>query len=311
MSSEISGVIPAVITPFDASGAIDTDALMRYLDRLNGRVDGYFLCGSYGSGPLMNEAERRAVAETARQVIQPSTPMIVHVGAPDTRTTISLARHAQSIGATAVAAVSPYYYRHSESEIRSFYKALVTSVEIPVIAYNNPKYSNYSISPRLLKQLHEVGLSGVKDSSGDIGLFYAYLEAIPGGAFTFLIGSQTLLLPALLMGGHGCVSGLSNAFPELIRRVYSAWLDGNREAAVEAQRQANQLRRLTGDGIPIPFYHAVLPMLGIEIGIPRPPMDPLDSSRLKEIHDELTAMGMLERDTAAANAGGNKAPHRS
>lgn len=89
--------------------------------------------------------------------------------------------------------------------------------------------------------------------------------------FTFLIGSQTVLLPALVGGGHGCVSGLSNLFPQLVNRIYEHAVAGQHKEALELQRKANRLRKLTGSGIPVPFYHAALRFRGLDIGVPLSP----------------------------------------
>lgn len=233
-------------------------------------------------------------ASVVAETVEGRVPIILHVGAPDTGTTIRLARHGRDIGVAAVGAVTPYYYRHREREVETYYRSLIEVAGVPVLAYNNPKYSNFSINPTLLATLARAGLAGVKDSSGDISLFYDYLAAVEETDFTFLIGSQTLLLPAMLMGAHGCVSGLSNVFPELLGEMLNAWREGDLASATALQRKANALRKLTGDGIPVPFYHAVLPMFGIDIGQPRPPFQPLEADSVQTIRSRLEAAGMFE-----------------
>ena len=102
--------------------------------------------------------------------------------------------------------------------IKQYYVDLIKNVDLPVIAYNNPKYSNFCISGDFLAELADIGLEGVKDSSADISLFYDFMAKVKKEGFLFLIGSQTHLLPAVVGGAHGCVSGLSNAFPASSRR---------------------------------------------------------------------------------------------
>ena len=90
--------------------------------------------------------------------------------------------------------------------------------------------------------------------------------------FQVFVGSQTILLPALIGGGRGCVSGLSNLYPKVVNGIFDAAEAGDYEGALKLQREANQLRKLTGAGIPVPFYHSALRYRGVDIGIPKLPM---------------------------------------
>lgn len=291
-----SGVYPAVITPFTAEGEVDVAKLTNYITYLCKNVDGLFVGGSYGSGPIMTVAQRKVVAEVTMAAVKaerPDMPVIVHVGCTNLSDTIELAQHAESVGVGAVAAVTPFYYRHTPNVIKAYYKDLIDSVSIPVILYNNPKYSNFSVSGDLLAELAELGLQGVKDSSADIALFYDYMAKVKKEGFLFLIGSQTHLLPAVVAGAHGCVSGLSNTFPAFIKEIYEDCKAGKFAEARELQLKANLLRSVTGAGIPVPFYHAVLPMLGIDLGTPRRPFLPLEAAEVERIRKALEETKML------------------
>lgn len=291
-----SGVYPAVITPFTAEGEVDVAKLTNYITYLCKNVDGLFVGGSYGSGPIMTVAQRKVVAEVTMAAVKaerPDMPVIVHVGCTNLSDTIELAQHAESVGVGAVAAVTPFYYRHTPNVIKAYYKDIIDSVSIPVILYNNPKYSNFSVSGDLLAELAELGLQGVKDSSADIALFYDYMAKVKKEGFLFLIGSQTHLLPAVVAGAHGCVSGLSNAFPAFIKEIYEDCKAGKFAEARELQLKANLLRSVTGAGIPVPFYHAVLPMLGIDLGTPRRPFLPLEAAEVERIRKALEETKML------------------
>ncbi|WP_164667716.1 dihydrodipicolinate synthase family protein [Virgibacillus doumboii] len=290
---KFEGIYPAVITPFTPEGEVDEGKLRAYIQYLVTQVDGLFVCGSYGSGPIMRIDQRKKVAEITMEVVEGEIPVILHVGCPDTESTVELAKHADSINVDAVAAVTPYYYKHQPNLIVNHYKSIIESVNVPVIIYNNPKYSNFSVPGDMLAELAELGVKGVKDSSGDISLFYEYMTKVKRSDFLFLIGSQTHLVPAVVGGAHGCVSGLSNAFPNFIKEIYQACKDEKFEKAVKLQKKANNLRSVTGSGIPVPFYHAALPMLGIELGVPRKPFQQLPQEELERIEESLSEAKML------------------
>lgn len=290
---KFSGVYPAVITPFDAEGEVDVAKLENYINYLCDKVDGLFVGGSYGSGPIMTVAQRKTLAEVTIKTCAGRVPVIMHIGTTNLADTIELAQHAEKAGADALAAVTPFYYRHTPNVIKQYYADLINSVDLPVIAYNNPKYSNFCISGDFLAELADIGLQGIKDSSADISLFYDFMAKVDKGGFLFLIGSQTHLLPAVVGGAHGCVSGLSNAFPEFIKEIYTKCKEGKFAEARDMQLKANMLRSVTGSGIPVPFYHAVLPMLGVDIGLPRRPFLPLPEQEVERIRKVLTETQMI------------------
>lgn len=290
---KFEGIYPAVITPFTPEGEVAEDKLRNYIEYLTEQVDGLFVCGSYGSGPIMRIDQRKKVAEITMEVVKGRIPVIVHIGCPDTESTIELAKHSEALGVDAIAAVTPFYYKHLENVIIEHYKALVEAVDIPVLVYNNPKYSNFSVSGNLLAKLADIGVKGVKDSSADIALFYEYMAKVERPDFLFLIGSQTHLVPSVVGGAHGCVSGLSNAFPKFIKEIYQACKDGRFQEAVALQKKANNLRSITGSGIPVPFYHAVLPLLGVDLGVPRAPFKTLPEEEVARIKKALLETKMI------------------
>lgn len=288
-----SGVYPAVITPFTPEGEVDVEKLRNYINYLSDKVDGLFVGGSYGSGPIMSVAQRKTLAEVTIQTAGGRVPVILHIGTSNLNDTLELARHAESVGADAIAAVTPYYYRHTPNVIKAYYKDIIDAVNIPVLLYNNPKYSNFTVDGDLLAELADLGLEGVKDSSANIALFYDFMAKVKKPGFLFLIGSQTHLLPAVVGGAHGCVSGLSNAFPGFIKEIFEACKSGKFAEARELQLKANLLRSVTGSGIPVPFYHAVLPMLGVDIGVPKRPFLPLEEAEVERIRKALQETQMI------------------
>jgi dihydrodipicolinate synthase/N-acetylneuraminate lyase len=248
----------------------------------------------------MTAEQRMQVAEIVMEEVQDRVPVVLHVGAADTGTTIKLAKHAEKLGVAAVACLTPYYYLHSIDNVSEHFQRVVNSVSTPVFVYHNPKYTNFnSFTPEQLVYLSEIGVSGLKDSSANIGFFFDCVSAVDKPGFTFLIGSQTILLPALVGGGHGCVSGLSNLFPRLVNSIYSYAKKGDFENALSLQRRANALRKLTGSGIPVPFYHVALKYRGIDIGVPLCPHLPFSKSNEERISKPVKEAIELEESLSA------------
>lgn len=265
------GIFPPLITPFAEDGQVDLESLGRLVEFLAPWVHGYYICGTYGQGPLMRPDERKMVAEAVVEHAKENHKVLVHVGAPDTRTAVELARHAQDIGAYAVASVPPYYYRHSEEAVVKFFEELVGSVSIPVYAYNNPQRVGYSITPELAAKLRQVGVVGVKDSSFDV-LTYIDFKLVAGEDFDVVVGTEALMLPTFVLGARAFIPGMSNYLPELVYEVFKVLESGNLEKARELQIRVNDARRrLHGFGSPIVLTYLILGLRGIKAGLPRKP----------------------------------------
>ena len=292
---KIRGVLPALITPFREDGAVDEERLRKFVKFLTPQVHGLYPCGSYGSGPLMTEEERKRVLEIIVEEVDGRIPVVVHVGTADTPSTLRLAHHAEDLGVAAVACLTPYYYLHGFRNVIAHFKAVLAEISTPVFLYHNPKYTNLtSLTADQVAELAEMGVGGLKDSSANLGFFYDCAAKIDRADFTLLIGSQTALLPALVGGGHGCVSGLSNLFPGLVNRIYDLATSGDYGAALKLQRKANALRKLTGEGIPVPFYHEALNYRDIDLGVPRLPHLPFSEADRKRIIEPMKEALELE-----------------
>tara|TARA_A100001037_G_scaffold270940_1_gene266140 strand:+ start:409 stop:1299 length:891 start_codon:yes stop_codon:yes gene_type:complete len=271
--SNFRGTMPALITPFDGDGKVDETKFRTFLDWLVPQVSGLYVAGSYGSGPIMTVDQRKQVAEIVLDSVSGRIPVVIHVGDPDTYTSIELARHAESLNVSGVASLTPYYYLHGREEIDRHFVSLIDAVSTPVYLYNNPKYTNYCVTAEEIYWLAEKGLAGIKDSSANIQLFYGLVAATRDfDDFQVIVGSQTILLPALVGGGRGCVSGLSNLYPKVVNGIFDAAESGDFDRALAIQREANELRQLTGAGIPVAFYHSALRYRGIDIGVPKAPL---------------------------------------
>lgn len=289
----VEGVIPPIITPFTPEGEVDGGAFHELVDFWVKHVQGLFVCGTYGSGPLMSFEQRRRAAEIVTERVNGRVPVIVHVGAADTQTSVLLARHAESIGANGVAAVAPYYYPHNDQELANYYGEIVDSVSLPVYVYNNPKTTGNSISADLLVRLADLGVVGIKDSSFDILQFYAYMRRVTKPDFEFVMGTESLILPAMAMGARAAVSGLANALPEVVVELYQACKDNDYGSAARLQQKVLELREVMHLAPSICAVQAMLKMRGMRAGSPKSPFAPISEQKYAQIEASLRRLSML------------------
>jgi N-acetylneuraminate lyase/4-hydroxy-tetrahydrodipicolinate synthase len=292
MKKQFKGIIPPIITCFDKEGAINENAQREITCFLAKYVNGFYPCGTYGSGPLMTTEERKRVAEIVAEE-KGSCWLMVHVGAVNTNQSVELAKHAQQIGADAVGAIPPYYYKYTPDQLLDHYRAIIRAVKIPVFLYNNPGLSGNPISAEMLATLADEGLAGVKDSAFDLVSFYMYLIKVKNPDFTFIIGTEAIAAAALDAGASGVISGLANAFPEFMASFYKTWEEGDPQKTGDYQLKVVKARSILKYGPTLTMTYAVLRMRGMDPGYPRAPYQDIPKSLYDRAENELRAMSLL------------------
>ena len=294
---KLYGVIPPMITPFTSSGEVDVKGLEKLLDYLTSHVDGLFICGSYGSGPLMSVEERKKVAEIVLERVGGKVPVVVHTGTANTRDAVELSRHAVSIGAVAVSAVAPFYYHHGTDGVVEFYRSILKAVPegYPVYVYHNPRFSGYEIGMDALRILAKDGIRGIKDATFDIGKFSLYMRELEPQGLDIVLGTESLWLPARSLGAEAYIPGLANAFPELCVRLHREGMEGNWEGCRKTQFLVNRIRDVMylARSTQLAVY-AMLEIRGILKTYPRSPFVPATEEEKGKIASALRALGVLE-----------------
>jgi dihydrodipicolinate synthase/N-acetylneuraminate lyase len=293
---KLKGVVPPMITPFDQEGNVDISNLERLLDFLKNRVHGLYICGSYGSGPMMSMEERKTVAEVAVKVIDKKIPIIAHTGTANTKATVELTRHAEKIGCEGAAAVGPYYYHHSGDSVVEFYSSMIKAVssEFPIYVYHNPAFSGYEISLDTMRKLKEIGIHGIKDATFNILTFATYMRELSGDGFDIALGTEALWLSARGLGAEAYIPGLGNAFPEVCGDLYEEGMRNDIEKCRETQFKVNKIRDIMyiARSTQLSIY-AMLEIRGVMKAYPRSPFVPATQKEIGDIKDALQDLGMI------------------
>lgn len=286
----IQGSLVPNITIFDAKGRIDDEKTLWHMEWMFSKgVDGLFLTGSYGAGPLMSTEERIHVFELARKAADKFTgkTLLPHVGCIDTDHAVELAKAAERIGADAIGAVPPFYYKHTDDVIIEYYKAIINAVSIPVYAYNNPETSRYTFNLKTIKTLQDCGLAGMKDSPLAIGLIsqVAYGAQEAGKDFQLIIGTSTGWLPLVHMGVKASIAGINNWAPEIMTELVRASFAGEWDRARKVYLVMMDLSAKLHFTDSTIASHMALYARGFDAGFPRKPMmlPGFDSSKYREI----------------------------
>lgn len=293
---KLSGVIPPMITPFTKDGDVDEQGLRRLVEYLSGKVDGLFICGSYGCGALMSLEERKRVASIVKETASAGTTIVVHTGTTNTRDTIDLTLHAARIGCDAASAVGPYYYKYASDAIYQYYADILDAVDgaIPFYAYHNPGFQGYETNLEVFSRLKNHGLAGIKDATFDVMKFATYQRELVDDNFDVALGTEAIWVSAHALGCQAYIPGIGNVFPELCRQMWSLSMEGRAEEALALQFRINKLRDIMylARSTQLAIY-AIAELRGIVTAYPRAPFIPATGKEKRAIAKALEEAGLL------------------
>jgi 4-hydroxy-tetrahydrodipicolinate synthase len=295
-STAIHGVICAMVTPFDDRGRIDFGATRQLVDfLLSHGVYGLMVGGTTGEFPLLSLEERKALCEAVVEHLGGRAAVIVHSGSISTAECVELTRHAKSVGATAAAMIVPFYYTFDDVSLYDHFVSVAKAApDFPLFIYTFPGNAKNDISVSLLKRLRSAvpNIVGMKSSNPDLLRLQEYVAA-GGDGFVTINGVDGLMLPALMVGSQGQVSGNANAFPGPFRALYDAFVAGDMERARSQQKLINRVRLVLKDGLHPAYFKAALTLRGIPAGRVRPPMRELTAEERKDLEQAIWELGLL------------------
>lgn len=289
----LRGILPAVLTPFDADGRFAPAPFERLLERLFAAgVDGLYVCGTTGEGMLQAAAQRKAVLEAAVRCTPAGRQVVVHVGAASTAEAIDLARHAARAGAHAVSSVPPLGGTFSFPEVRDYYRALAAASELPLVVYYFPELCPALQRTEDLQELCALpNVAGVKFT--DFDLFKMASVCRPGQSV--FNGRDEVLAAGLLMGADGGIGSFYNLVPERFVELFRLAQAGRWEEARAVQRQINRLIAVVLRFPLFPALKQILAWSGIDCGACLSPRRPLSEEERRALERGLAEAGFGER----------------
>lgn len=292
------GIIPAVMTPFDADDSIDTDALGRNVEHvLDGGVHGIVGTGTMGESGSLTRAERRQVLETLVSVVDSRVPVIAGIAAQNPVVASEYIEDAKAAGVAGFMVLPPLLYDGGYEEIAAYFKAICAAAELPVIAYNNPKAAGYDVDAATLVRLKADvdGIVGIKECSSDVRRIPEILNG-SGGTLDVLVGGDDWALEGLAVGAQGWISGVADVFPRECVELYDLVVAGDLAPARELYGRLLPLARFDMTMKLVQYYKAGLDEVGLTGGPSRAPRLPLLPEEQRELLDAVA----LVRDRVAA-----------
>ena len=290
-----TGACTAIVTPFDANGAVNYDAFGKLIDQqIAAGVDAICVCGTTGETSTLSIREHIAVVEYCVKRVNHRVKVVAGAGSNDTSAAVYLSQHAQDSGADALLLVTPYYNKASQTGLIKHYEYIADRVELPIILYNVPSRTGVSFTAETYKTLSEnPKFNGVKEASGNFSLL-AHTRYLCGDDFYIWSGNDDQVVPMMSLGAKGVISVVCNIMPELMVDMSHACLEGDFEKAGKLQIEyMDFIDSLFIEVNPIPIKCA-MNLVGMEAGPLRLPLCDMAPKNVEIMKAAMKRVGLLK-----------------
>jgi 4-hydroxy-tetrahydrodipicolinate synthase len=232
-------VITATPTPFLADGTLDLPSARRLFEMLAAtRIDAWFVAGTTGEFPALDDDERVALFRLAIEIGGPER-VIAHVGAASAWQAAGLVRRSVAVGVRRFAAVTPYYLPATAVEVDAALETITAACDgLPLHLYLIPRLTGTQLDPTAAAaSVRRFELAGLKLSMPGTAYLAAVRDLVPASA-ELLSGEDRLLEEVVEAGGHGVVSGVSSACPGVFTDWANAIVASDSEQREIARRRA-------------------------------------------------------------------------
>ncbi|MDZ4246397.1 MAG: 4-hydroxy-tetrahydrodipicolinate synthase [Dehalococcoidia bacterium] len=277
-------LITAMVTPFDAGGAVDfkqAGKLARSL--MKSGSDGLVVSGTTGESPTLSRDEKLRLFTAVKEAVGKGGMVIAGTGSNNTADSVALTGEAEKTGVDAIMLVVPYYNKPTQEGLYQHFKTIAAATRLPVILYNVPGRTVTNLAPETVIRLSKIdNIFAVKEASANLEQIAKIIE---GADQDFLVysGNDADTLPILALGGYGVVSVVSHLVGKQIHDMIDNFIAGkSREAASIHRRLLPMVNAMFIVSNPIPLKYA-LNKVGFNVGNPRLPLLPPDEKSAASI----------------------------
>ena len=298
----ITGALVAIATPMRDDGSIDYDCYQKLIDwQVSEGADAIVSMGTSGESPTVSFEEHTAVVKAAVEAVAGRVPVIAGTGANSTAEAIRLTREALEVGAQYSLQVVPYYNKPTQEGLYLHYKTIAENTKANIMLYNIPIFVGVNLEAETVGRLAAIpNIVGVKDEAGvnptQVTDFFLATEKVDPN-FVVYNGDDIMLLPTIVQGAMGIVSGGAHIFGHEIRAIFEAFEKGENEKAKELFVPMYRFCKTTGqNGRILPnslLRPAIEAVTGIKLGPARLPLAPATEAELDVTLGVLRELGKL------------------
>jgi 4-hydroxy-tetrahydrodipicolinate synthase len=285
-------VVTAMVTPFDASGAVDLPLAGRLARHLVEQgSDGLVVSGTTGESPTLSWQEQLQLLQAVREAVGSDAQVLAGTGSNCTSEAVEATRQAAAAGADGALVVVPYYNKPPQDGLAAHFRAIAEAApELPLMLYNIPGRTGCSMAPETVAQLMDCpNVVSFKAASGTTEEVTA-LRLACSSKLAIYSGDDGLTLPMISVGAVGVVSVASHVVGPQIRAMIDAYMQGDAAVALALHEQLQPLfKALFATTNPIPVK-AALQLNGWSVGDPRPPLSPLSDDMRSTLAQTMAAL---------------------
>lgn len=245
---KMKGIVVPILTPIDEEERIDEKKLRKQVDFvIHGGVLGILAFGSNGEFYMVEEDEMLRALKIMIDQAAGRVPVYMGIGEINTKKCIRIAKKAEEAGADGISVLQPMFLKPTEEELYRHFKSIAEAIpKTPMLLYNNPGRTGYTLSADLVERLarETENIVGIKDSSGDMTQTEEFIRRTQDIDFKVFGGKDTLIYGALVHGAAGCVATMANFVPDLVCSIYELSSTGKIKEARDAQFRLNPMRLL-------------------------------------------------------------------
>lgn len=243
---ELYGMGVALVTPFDAAGMVDHEALGRLVDyQIESRTD--FLCvlGTTAETPTLSDEEKCAVRKTVVERNAGRLPILLGCGGNCTHNIVQQLTNDKMDDVDAILSVVPYYNKPTQEGMYAHFKAISEATDLPIILYNVPGRTGVNMLPDTTLRLAAdcKNVVGIKEASGNMEQIEYILRHRPAG-FKVFSGDDGITLPLIKSGADGVISVIGNAYAAEFAGMVHLAQAGDMAAAEAIDQRLSELYRL-------------------------------------------------------------------
>lgn len=282
---KVSGIFPALTTPFEADGSVSFSGMKHNIGLYNRTgLSGYVVLGSTGESVLLSREEADLLLTAVKEAAAPGKILIAGTGAESTAETIARTKRAAALGYQVALVKTPYYYKpaYRAEHFIQHYRAVADASPIPILLYSVPVFTNITLeSSEIIALAQHPNIIGIKDSSGSIQRIGEVVAGAPSD-FQVLTGGAAVVYPALAVGGRGAILALADLLPEKCVELFQLFQQGHGQARL-LQLQLVRASQLVVSENGIAGLKFAMDLRGYKGGVPRLPLLPLKEEKKSAI----------------------------
>ena len=291
----LKGLSAFPITPADAEGRVEVDALRRLVASLcAAKVDSIGLLGSTGTYAYLSRIERRRALDAAIEEAGGKAPILVGVGALRTDDAVRLAEDAKAAGAAAGLLAPVSYTPLAEEEVFQHFATVARASGLPLCIYDNPATTHFRFSPALVGRLSRLpGIIAVKSPAPEPQAVAAHLAELRGlvpDGFSLGYSGDWRSVEALIAGGDAWYSVIAGLFPRASMAIVEAVRKGDDSGARLLNERLEPLWSLFKEFSSLRVIYVAAGLLGICRAEPPRPILPLTGAARQRVDDPLQAL---------------------